>query len=152
MKNQLIQLQTHLFLAMNLEEIQKTIKKWLSSLNFAKKVCDAITKNLTVVCPNSPEKLYSPVNKWRDLFLLMFSREISIFRDQSFWLLTKVSNLGVVAIWNNCMAFQAVQGFLLSDLCYVPKFDDLFCCKNDQKGHNICFFIVKNNIDLSKTC
>ena len=129
MKNQLIQLQTHLFLAMNLEEIQKNIKKWLSSLNSAKKVCDAITKNLTVVCPNSPEKLYSPVNKWRDLFLLMFSREISIFRDQSFWLLTKVSNLWVVAIWDNCMAFPAVQRFLLSEMCYVSKFEDFFVAR-----------------------
>ena len=140
------------FLPWILKKSKKPSKSDFQAWILPKKCATQLLKIWQFVCPNSPEKLYSPVNKWRDLFLLMFSREISIFRDQSFWLLTKVSNLEVVAICDNCMAFPAVQGFLLSDLCYVPKFDDLFCCKNDQKGHNICFFIVKNNIDLSKTC
>jgi len=61
-----------------------------------------------------------------------------------FGLLTKVSNLGVVAIWDNCMEFPAVERFLLSDLCFVPRFEDFFVVRMTKNVITFAFFREKS--------
>ena len=52
-----------------------------------------------------------------------------------------VSILEVVALWGDYMAFPADQVFQYP-ICAILHLKT-FCYKNDQKCHNICFFIVK---------
>ena len=54
---------------------------------------------------------------------------------------SKVSTLGVVAIWDDCIAFPKIRGHYSNQICEV------FCYKSDQKCQSIC---SENNIDLIK--
>ena len=65
------------FLSWILKKSKKPSKSDFQAWILPKKCATQLLKIWQFVCPNSPEKLYSPVNKWRDLFLLMFSPEIS---------------------------------------------------------------------------
>ena len=58
-----------------------------------------------------------------------------------------VSILEVVALWGDMHCFSGRSGILVTYLCLYLDLNT-FCNKNDQKCHNICYFFVKNNIDL----
>ena len=54
---------------------------------------------------------------------------------------SKVSILGVVAIWDDCIAFPKIRGHYSNQICEV------FCYKSDQKCQSIC---SENNIDFKR--